>query len=64
MKKDNILLPENHTATEFLRGKASRIFEEVVEKDNVVIVNKNNKPKNVIIIYDRYCRLKKNGADI
>ena len=64
MKKDNILSHENHTAKEFLRGKASRIFEEVVEKDNVVIVNKNNKPKNVIISYDRYCRLKKNGADI
>ena len=33
-----ILIPENHTATEFLRGQASRIFESVAEKDNVVMV--------------------------
>ena len=63
MKKD-ILIPENHTATEFLRGQASKIFESVAKKDNVVMVNKNSKPQNVIISYDRYCRLKENGADI
>ncbi len=62
--KKAILIPENHTATEFLRGQASKIFESVVEKDNVVMVNKNSKPQNVIISYDRYCRLKENGADI
>lgn len=54
--KKAILIPENHTATEFLRGQASKIFESVVEKDNVVMVNKNSKPQNVIISYDRYCR--------
>lgn len=64
MKSESILIPENHTATEFLRGQASKIFEDVAEKDNVVIVNKNSKPKNVIISYDRYTRLKANGADI
>lgn len=64
MKSENILIPENHTATEFLRGQASKIFEDVAEKDNVVIVNKNSRPKNVIISYDRYKRLKENGADI
>lgn len=63
MEKE-ILIPENHTATEFLRGQASRIFESVAEKDNVVMVNKNSKPQTVIISYDRYCRLKENGADI
>ena len=63
MKKE-ILIPENHTATEFLRGQASRIFESVAEKDIVVMVNKNSKPQNVIISYDRYCRLKEDGADI
>lgn len=41
MEKE-ILIPENHTATEFLRGQASRIFESVTEKDNVVMVNKNS----------------------
>lgn len=63
-KNNNSLVPDNHTATEFLRGQASRIFEDVVEKDNVVIVNKNSKPQNVIISYDRYKRLKITGADI
>lgn len=57
-------IPENHTVTEFLKGQASKIFDSVVQKDNVVVVNKNSKPQNVIISYDRYCRLKKNGADI
>lgn len=64
MKSESILIPENHTATEFLRGQASKIFEDVAEKDQVVIVNKNSRPKNVIISYERYKRLKENGADI
>ncbi len=63
-KKDKIIIPENHTATEFLRGKASKIFEEVSRNDTVVVVNKNSKPQNVIISYDRYIRLKKEGAKI
>lgn len=50
--------------TEFLRGQASKIFDEVAAKDEVVLVNKNSKPQNIIIFYDRYCRLKENGADI
>jgi len=64
MKTDNIILPDNHTVTEFLRGKASQIFDTVSEKDNVVIVNKNSRPQNVIISYERYKRLKESGADI
>lgn len=62
--KKNYIIPEPHTATEFLRGQASKIFERVVEDDTVVLVNKNSKPQNVIISYDRYCRLKKANADI
>ncbi len=63
MRKKEIV-PHHHQMTEFLRGQASRIFDEVVEKDEVVLVNKNSKPQNIIISYDRYCRLKENGADI
>jgi len=59
-----VIIPDNHQMTEFLRGKASQIFGEVTEKDTVVMVNKNSKPQNVVISYDRYCRLKKDGADI
>ena len=62
--KRTTIIPESHTATEFLRGQASKIFERVVENDAVVLVNKNSKPQSVIISYDRYCRLKKADADI
>lgn len=61
-KKD--IIPNHHQMTEFLRGQASRIFDEVAEKDEVVLVNKNSKPQNIIISYDRYRRLKEQGADI
>ena len=47
-----------------LRDTASKIFEDVATMDQVVIVNKNSRPQNVIISYDRYCRLKESGADI
>ena len=62
--KRKVLIPESHTATEFLRGKASKIFESVSKKDNIVLVNKNSKPQTVIISYERYCRFKENRADI
>lgn len=62
--KEKTIISENHTATEFLWGQASKMFEKVAEKDEVVIVNKNSKPQNVIISCDRYCRLKNTGADI
>lgn len=63
-KKDRSKVPNNHTMTEFLRGQASKIFSEVSEKDDVVIVNKNSRPQTVIISYERYRRLKENGVDI
>lgn len=50
--------------TEFLRGQASKIFSEVSEKDDVVIVNKNSRPQTVIISHERYRRLKEDGVDI
>lgn len=43
--------------TDFLRGKASIIFREVADNDSVVIVNRNSKPQNVIISYERYKRM-------
>ncbi len=62
--KKKVVIPNHHQMTEFLRGQASRIFDEVAKNDEVVLVNKNSKPQNIIIYYDRYCRLKENGADI
>lgn len=61
-KKD--IIPNHHQMTEFLRGQASKIFDDVAQNEKVVMVNKNSKPQNIIISYDRYCRLKENGADI
>ncbi len=63
MKRKEII-PAHHQMTEFLRGQASKIFEDVATNDIVVLVNKNSKPQNIIISYERYCRLKENGADI
>lgn len=40
------------------------IIDEVAEKDKIVLVNKNSKPQNIIISYDRCRRLKEQGADI
>ena len=65
LSKMKNLMPEPHTATEFLRGQASKIFDDVAENDKVVMVIKHSKPKNVIISYERYLRLKEEkGADI
>lgn len=63
-KNQRVAVPATHTATEFLKGQASKIFDEVVQKDIIVVVNKHSKPHNVIISYDRYKRLKEEGVDI
>ncbi len=57
-------MPETHTMTEFLRGRASKIFDEVAQQDKVVMVIKHSKPQNVIISYSRYKKLFDEGADI
>ena len=58
------IVPDTRTITEFLKGQASKIFDEVAEHDTVVIVNKHSKPQNVVISYERYKRLKEDGADL
>lgn len=57
-------VPKYQPMTKFLRGQASKIFNEVTKEDNVVIVLKNSKPQNVIISYERYVRLTEGGEDI
>ena len=64
MKSNNVIVPSMHTITEMLRGQASKIFDEVSQNDQVVIVNRNSKPCGVIISYDRYRKLKNEGVDI
>lgn len=62
-RKKNII-PDYESVTPFLKGQASKIFKEVADSDKVLIIQKQNKPQNVVISYERYLELKKNGADI
>lgn len=64
MSQRNGIIPDYESVTPFLKGQASRIFKEVADEDKVLIVQKQNKPQNVIISYERYLKLKRNGADI
>lgn len=57
-------VPDYHAVTEFLKGQASRIFEDVAKEDKVVIVNKHNKPQTVIISYERYKKLIEEGIEL
>ena len=52
-------MPETHTATEFLRGQASRIFDDVAKNNKIVVVVKHSKPQNVIMSYEEYKKLTK-----
>ena len=56
--------PDYEAITSFQKGQAPRIFKEVNEQDKVLIVSKQNKPQNVVISYERYKRLREEGADI
>lgn len=56
-------LPESHTATEFLRGQASKIFKEVAMDDKDVVVYKNSKPQVAIISYEKYKELIERGYE-
>ena len=64
MTKKKSIIPEYESVTPFLKGQASKIFKKVSDNDKVLIVQKQNKPQNVIISYERYLALKKDGADI
>ena len=44
--------------------KEKRVFAEVSENNKGLIIQKQTNPQNVIISYERYLELKKNGADI
>lgn len=64
MSKNEIIIPDYESVTPFLKGQASKIFKEVSDFNKVLIVQKQNKPQTVVISYERYLKLKKDGADI
>ena len=51
MSRKKNVIPDYESVTPFLKGQASKIFKEVVDQDKVLIVQKQNKPQNVIISY-------------
>ncbi len=59
-----MIIPDYESVTPFLKGQASKIFKEIAEKDKVLIVQRQNKPQNVIISYERYKKLIEEGANI
>lgn len=63
-KANKTVTPEYEGITSFQKGQAARLFKRVVDEDQVLIVNKQNKPQNVIISYERYLRLKSQGIDL
>ena len=64
MSQKKPVLPDYELVTPLLKGQASIIFKEVADNDKVLIVQKQNKPQNVVISYKRYLELKKTGVDI
>ena len=64
MSQKKKIIPDYESVTPFLKGQASKIFKDGATKDKVLIVQKQNKPQNVIISYERYKRLVDEGADI
>jgi len=62
--KKNIKTPELQGITAFQKGQASKLFKHVSDEDTVMVVLKQNKPQNVIISYERYMELKKQGVEL
>ena len=51
MSRKKKIIPNYESVTPFLRGKASQIFKCISDQDEVLIVQKQNKPQVVIISY-------------
>ena len=62
--KKTIVPMEHLNIGEFNRGQASKLIRGLSEKDTAAFIQKNGKPIAVVISYDRYERLLKNGIDI
>ena len=49
---------------EFNRGQSSKLIRGLVEKDSTAFIPKNGKPIAVIMSYERYERLLREGVDV
>lgn len=54
---------EYRNIAEFNRGQSSRVFKEVSESNVPYVVMKNGKPIAVIISYEKYCSLIRDGVN-
>ena len=55
---------EHLNIAEFNRGQSSKLIRDLCEKDKAAFIQKNGKPLAVVITYERYERLLKEGIDI
>ena len=62
-KKQKIPM-EHFNIAEFNRGQSSKIIKNLVEEDKTAFIQKNGKPIAVVMSYERYQRLYKEGIDI
>lgn len=63
-EKKPILPMEHINIGEFNRGQSSKIIRGLAERDSTAFVLKNGKPIAVLISYEKYERLLKEGVDI
>ncbi len=55
---------EHFNICEFNRGQSSKLIRGIAENDSTAFIQKNGKPLAVLISYERYERLLKQGIDI
>jgi PHD/YefM family antitoxin component YafN of YafNO toxin-antitoxin module len=65
-KKAKPIVPimDHLNIAEFNRGQSSRLLRELVEADKTAYIQKNGKPMAVVMSFERYQRLCKEGIDI
>jgi prevent-host-death family protein len=62
--KPIVPIMEHLNIAEFNRGQSSKLLRELVEADKTAYILKNGKPMAVVMSYERYQRLCKEGIDI
>lgn len=65
MDEKRVIAPMEHlNIGEFNRGQSSKLIRGLVEKDSTAFIQKNGKPMAVIMSYERYERLLREGIDV
>lgn len=65
MDEKKVITPMEHlNIGEFNRGQSSKLIRGLVEKDSTAFIQKNGKPIAVIMSYERYERLLREGVDV